>query len=84
VGIPVEVHLLGRQSQIQQLIDDFINGLEFSSGAYVEDVDVEATRDPKRRKLTHHASRRVTGQTAADQELIVSLSNELDHSISRA
>ena len=50
----------------------------FNSGAYVEDVDIEAARDPKRRKLIHHASKRVTGRAAADQELIVSLSNELD------
>ena len=32
----------------------------------------------KRRKLIHQASRRVTGRGAADQELIDSLSNELD------
>ena len=35
------------------------------------------TREPKRRKLIHNASRLVAGRAAADQELIVSLSNEL-------
>jgi hypothetical protein len=59
-------------------LDEFINGLELTSGAYVEDVDVAATRNPKRRKLIHQAGRRVAGRTTADQELIDSLSNELE------
>jgi len=44
----------------------------------LEDVDVEAGRNPKQRKLIHQASRRVTGRAAADQELIDRLSKELD------
>ena len=44
----------------------------------MQEVDVEAARNPKRRKLIHRASRRVAGRGAADQELIDSLSNELD------
>jgi myosin heavy subunit len=44
----------------------------------VEDIDLEAGRDPKRRKLIHHASRRVSGRAEANQELIISLSNELE------
>ena len=43
----------------------------------MEDIDLEAGRGPKRSKLIHHASRRVPGRAAADQELILNLSNEL-------
>jgi hypothetical protein len=59
-------------------LDEFINGPEFGSGDYVEDIDLEAGRNSKWRKLIHHASRRITGRAAADQQLIVSLSNELE------
>ena len=59
-------------------LDEFINGPLYNSGAYVEDVDVDAARNPKRRRLIHQASRRIIGRKAADQELIVSLFNELD------
>ena len=41
------------------------------------DRDVDVARDPKRRKLIHQASRRVTGTAAADQEFISRLSIEL-------
>ena len=41
-------------------------------------VDVDASRHPKRRKLIHQASMRVSGRVAADHALIDSLSNELD------
>jgi hypothetical protein len=44
----------------------------------VEDIDLEAGRDPQRRKLIHHASRRVSGRAVADQELIISFSFELE------
>ena len=59
-------------------LDEFINGPLYTSGAHVEDVDVDATRNPKRRKLIHQACRRVSGRVTADQELIDGLSNELD------
>ena len=29
-------------------LDEFVNGPSYSSGAHVEDVDVEASRNPKR------------------------------------
>jgi hypothetical protein len=44
----------------------------------MEDVDVDPSRNPKRRELIHQASRRVSARVAADQALIDSLSNELD------
>jgi hypothetical protein len=50
--------------------------VEFTNGD-LSDVDVDAEREPKRRKLIHHDSRRVTGRAAADQELIDKLSTEL-------
>ena len=59
-------------------LDEFINGPTFNAGGSAQEVDVEAARNPKRRKLIHQASRRVTGRGAADQELIDSLSKELD------
>ena len=59
-------------------LDEFVNGPWYNSGGSAEDVDVDAARELKRRKLIHHASRRVAGRVAADQELIVSLSNELN------
>jgi hypothetical protein len=40
------------------------------------DVDVDAAREPKPRKLIHQASRRVTGRAAVDQELFDRLSTE--------
>ena len=46
-------------------------------------MDVDAARDPKRRRLIHQASRRVAGRDTADQELIVSLSNELDSALTK-
>ena len=46
----------------------------------MDDVDVDAARDPKRRKLIHHASRRVAGRATTEQELVVSFSNELQKS----
>ena len=58
-------------------LDEFVNIPEFGPEGNVEDVDVDAAREPKRRKLIHHVSRRVSGRAAVDQELIVSLSNEL-------
>ena len=51
-------------------LDEFVNGPEYGPEGDQEDVDVESGRDPKRRKLIHHASRRVTGKAAPDQELI--------------
>ena len=58
-------------------LDEFVNGPVFNSGDRVDDIDVEAGHNPKRRKLIHQASRRATGRATADQELIISLSNEL-------
>jgi hypothetical protein len=62
-------------------LDEFVNGPLFNAGGSTDDVDVEAARDPKRRKLLHQASRRVAGRGTADQELIISLSNELDSAL---
>jgi hypothetical protein len=62
-------------------LDEFVNGPLYKTGDRVENVDVEAGRNPKRRKLIHQASRRVTGRTTADQELIARLSNELDEAM---
>ena len=59
-------------------LDEFVNGPWYNSGGSAEDVDVDAARNPKQRKLIYQASRRVAGRGTADQELIVSLSNELD------
>jgi chromosome segregation ATPase len=59
-------------------LDEFVNGPLFNAGGSTDNEDVEAARDPKRRRLIHQASIRVAGRDTADQELIVSLSNELD------
>ena len=59
-------------------LDEFVNGPMFNLGGSAQEVDVEAARNPKRRKLIHRASRRVAGRGTADQELIDSLSNELN------
>ena len=47
-------------------LDEFVNEPEYGPEGGQEDVDVESGRDPKRRKLIHHASRRVTGKAAPD------------------
>jgi len=57
-------------------LDEFINGSEFGPEGDLVDVDVDAAREPKPRKLIHQASRRVTGRAAADQELFDRLSTE--------
>ena len=44
----------------------------------MEDVDVDALRNPKRIKLIHQACRCVSGRVAADQALIDGLTNELE------
>jgi len=62
-------------------LDEFVNGPLWNAGGSTDNVDVDAARDPKRRRLIHQASRRVAGQDTADQELIVSLSNELDSAL---
>ena len=59
-------------------LDEFVNGPSYSSGAHVEDVDVDASRNPKRIKLIHQACRCVSGRVAADQALIDGLTNELE------
>jgi 23S rRNA maturation mini-RNase III len=51
---------------------------EFGLGAMGENIDLEEERNPRRRKRIHHASHRVSERAAADQELIISLSNELE------
>ena len=61
-------------------LDEFVNGPEFGPEGNVDDVDVDAACDPKRRKLIHHASRRVAGRATTEQELVVSFSNELQKS----
>jgi hypothetical protein len=58
-------------------LDEFVIEPELGPEGNVEDIDVDAARELKRRNLIHHASRRVAGRVAADQELIVSLSNVL-------
>jgi len=62
-------------------LDEYVNGPLFNAGGSTDEVDVEVARDPKRRKLLHQASRRVAGRGTADQELIISLSNELDSTL---
>ena len=59
-------------------LDKFVNRPLYISGNHVEDVDVVAARNPKRRKLIHQTSRFVAGRATTDQKMIVSLSNELD------
>ncbi len=62
-------------------LDEFINGPLYTSGAQVDEVDVDTPRNPKRRKLIHQACRRASGRVAADQELINNLSTELERAM---
>ena len=62
-------------------LDEFVNGPLWNAGGSTDNVVVDAARDPKRRRLIHQASRRVAGRGTADQELNVSLSNELDSAL---